>query len=1133
MTRWLGRAILVTLLVLVAISSLLATLAASERGTRFMVDRAVSLLSLPVTLQGLQGSLLSGMQIQRLSYAADTLQVDMDDVSLAVDWWFSLLNDRLRFERVVTQRVDVRTSAGPAEPAERTIVLPALPVDVEVGALDVGQLVVNDLADDQRPRIQLAGQWTQSEVVLTDVAIEAERYGVDGRLSITVGADPQVDAAFGARVRIDREYVGAVTLAGPLARLVVSARLETPWRVDVDGHLAPLGAEPEVDATLTAPQLDWNGYAASDVVGELAGTLAAYRGRMVARVSTPFDVTGQVSGSFSGDSGSLSGRELLVGTNVGRATGSFALAWRPSVSVDFSARVEELNPAHWREGVEGMLAADVEGRFESDELTVDLTGLNGNLQGHAVDGAGRLRWHAGTLDVTDVELAAGSNRASGSGRWAGEDLDAAVSFDVRTPELLVPGLSGDVKGALELARKDGVWAGDGTASAARLEYGSNSLEGLRLEAHRTASGNNTVTIASDAVQVANVVLREVTASANGPDEHIEAQTRWSSAAGPGEIFADITLAEETMATTVQPPTRFAVPGGTWSIGRSTRVTMGAQRVEAEAHCWRMDDASVCVDAMSWQGTDLRVAGRVDTLPLRSFAWLDPLVQALHGTLQGEWSFVRESDAWRGNGRLATTGLGLDETGTGEDTIDLPDVAAIVVASTTGIEATVSAGEPGRAVLEGELSMAGTDATAPLDGWVRVQLHDLTPLSTVSERLTNTRGKLDGRLEIGGTVRQPSVRGQVRLTDGGLEWLEPHLALDEMNVRLDLEDDRMSLAGSAHAPGGRVRLEGTGEELFSATRRVQVNLTGETVTVQLPDMEIAVAPELDLVWFEGLVDLKGRVRIPRANIKVTQLPEGATPVSPDVVVEGRTDAPADAARLAADLQVVLGDDVHLAALGLQTRLTGSLRLRQSRSGEVSLLGRMDLKDGEYSAYGRKLAIESGRLIFQGPPGDPDVDVRAVRTIQRPEPEGKIVVGVHVTGKVSALESTLFSEPAMSEADALSYLVVGRPLNQATESEGEELSGAAVALGLAQTTGIVNQIRRTVGLDELGAGTSPDQQTTVVAGKQLGSNLYARYTYNTFTRLSALLLRLDLTTRLSLEAIAGEAPGMDLIYRVGSQ
>jgi translocation and assembly module TamB len=273
-------------------------------------------------------------------------------------------------------------------------------------------------------------------------------------------------------------------------------------------------------------------------------------------------------------------------------------------------------------------------------------------------------------------------------------------------------------------------------------------------------------------------------------------------------------------------------------------------------------------------------------------------------------------------------------------------------------------------------------------------------------------------------------------------------------------------------------------------------------------------------------------VPKAKIKVARLPEGATAVSRDVIVIGREEPGVAPSRLETDLEIKLGDEVHLSALGLEARLTGSVHLKQSKDRALSLFGRIDLVKGEYSAYGRTLAIESGRLIFQGPADDPDVDVRATRKIERPEPEGTVTVGVRVHGHGTALESTLFSEPPMAESDTLSYLVMGRPLKQTTASEGQDLSGVAMALGLAQATGVVSQIRTRVGLDELGAGTSAAQETTVVAGKQLGSKLYARYTYNTFSRLSALLLRYDLTRKLSLEAIAGEAPGMDVIYRVGS-
>jgi translocation and assembly module TamB len=120
--------------------------------------------------------------------------------------------------------------------------------------------------------------------------------------------------------------------------------------------------------------------------------------------------------------------------------------------------------------------------------------------------------------------------------------------------------------------------------------------------------------------------------------------------------------------------------------------------------------------------------------------------------------------------------------------------------------------------------------------------------------------------------------------------------------------------------------------------------------------------------------------------------------------------------------------------------------------------------------------------------------------------------------------------MADADALSYLVIGRPLNQATESEGGELSGAAVALGLRQATRLIEQIGQTVGLDQLSLTGDGGDATALVAGKQISSRLYARYAYGVFSRLGTLLLRYKLSRTLSLEAGAGENQSIDVLYSV---
>ena len=119
--------------------------------------------------------------------------------------------------------------------------------------------------------------------------------------------------------------------------------------------------------------------------------------------------------------------------------------------------------------------------------------------------------------------------------------------------------------------------------------------------------------------------------------------------------------------------------------------------------------------------------------------------------------------------------------------------------------------------------------------------------------------------------------------------------------------------------------------------------------------------------------------------------------------------------------------------------------------------------------------------------------------------------------------------MSDAQALAYLVLGRPLDEATSADGSELSGAAIALGLTTAAPVLTEIRETLGLDELGA-TGSGEDLALIAGTRINNRLFVRYTYRTLTRLSALLLRYDLSDRLSLEATASQAPGTDILYRV---
>jgi translocation and assembly module TamB len=176
----------------------------------------------------------------------------------------------------------------------------------------------------------------------------------------------------------------------------------------------------------------------------------------------------------------------------------------------------------------------------------------------------------------------------------------------------------------------------------------------------------------------------------------------------------------------------------------------------------------------------------------------------------------------------------------------------------------------------------------------------------------------------------------------------------------------------------------------------------------------------------------------------------------------------------------------------------------------------------------LTIESGSVVYNGPVARPYIDLRAVRVIEDTTPEVK--VGLHIRGDANNLTSTVFSEPAMSETRALSFLVLGRDVEEETASDdSSQLVAAAINLGLSRSKGITAGLMRRTGLDELSASAEAEDSFAIVAGKRLTDDIYVRYTYNTLSAVGAFLVRYELTRRWQLEAQSGEQSAMDLLYK----
>jgi translocation and assembly module TamB len=263
-------------------------------------------------------------------------------------------------------------------------------------------------------------------------------------------------------------------------------------------------------------------------------------------------------------------------------------------------------------------------------------------------------------------------------------------------------------------------------------------------------------------------------------------------------------------------------------------------------------------------------------------------------------------------------------------------------------------------------------------------------------------------------------------------------------------------------------------------------------------------------------------VPSANLNLERLQGATVPSSDTVIVDAAAAETGGQLPLDSDVELVLGDKVRLRGFGLKGRLEGRLGVRE-RPGRATVARGALSVSGEYKAYGQDLEITRGRLSYASTPlDDPALDIRAEREID------EVTVGVQVRGTARAPELTLWSNPALDQAEQLSYLVLGRPMRAASQADGAQLSQAAAAFGgnlLAQ------QLGARMGLDEVGVSDSRALGgAALTVGKYLSPRLYLSYGVALFGSGQVVTFKYLLSRIWSVQIDSGSENRAALTYRL---
>jgi len=436
-------------------------------------------------------------------------------------------------------------------------------------------------------------------------------------------------------------------------------------------------------------------------------------------------------------------------------------------------------------------------------------------------------------------------------------------------------------------------------------------------------------------------------------------------------------------------------------------------------------------------------------------------------------------------------------------------------------------------IEGNVKIADVQSMHQgLDAQLILNNINLKMLQPFVGEYSKINADINSDIKISGSVMHPKVDGQF-LIDGMVAQgdITP-IDVKSGQFQVDFSGYGALLNANIETPDGVLHMDGDANWKDLAAWDAHVKVFAEELNVYLPPIFHAkVKPDMTVSVTPKLTKIAGDIYLPWGRIAVEALPSSAIGVSSDEVIlnnelkpeKQNTPLPME---IETDINIHIGDDVRLSAFGLLGELVGKLNVTQKDKGPF-IVGKVEIVNGSYRSFGQDLIINEGKVLMNGPVDQPYLSIEAIRNPDNTQDD--VVAGIRVTGPASAPSIDVFSDPAMPQQNALSYLLRGQDI-AAGAAGGNNMTAALIGLSLAKSGRVVGKIGETFGVSDLQLDTagSGDESQVTVSG-YLTPDLQVKYGVGIFDSFGEFTVRYKLVTDLYLEAVSGMDSAVDLLYQ----
>ena len=363
------------------------------------------------------------------------------------------------------------------------------------------------------------------------------------------------------------------------------------------------------------------------------------------------------------------------------------------------------------------------------------------------------------------------------------------------------------------------------------------------------------------------------------------------------------------------------------------------------------------------------------------------------------------------------------------------------------------------------------------------------------------GPLRYDLRLNGPLEMSSLSGRVTLSSGRLSDSGLGFALVGLEGLVDLSAGKAKVSATSRlSSGGMLRVDGPVgltapypaelavvldrvrlfdpnlyETVVGGNLRVTGPLTGSALVsgdLLLAETELRV-PESGINASGVLIDVS-HVHEP-TEVRATRARAGLVD---DPAAAGKRSAGANAFRL--DLTIAAPGKIFLRGRGIDAELGGSIRL-QGTSAAVVPSGAFSLIRGRLDILGKRLVLDQADLLMEGS----FIPTLAISASSQSDGVTSFVI---IEGPANDPEVAFSSSPDLPQEEVLARLLFGRGLAGISALQAAQLAQAVASLAGRSGEGLIGNLRKSFGLDDLDVVTADDGTAALTAGKYIAENVY---------------------------------------------